>query len=560
MLTHLYIKNFVIIDQLDLEFHAGFTVLTGETGAGKSIIIDALDLGLGTRAEQTVIRQGAERCEITLTFFVAKIPAAKSWLKENDLLNDDECIIRRTISNDGRSRSTINGTQCPLQQIRELGNLLINIHGQHEHQALLKRDQQRELLDNFGRHTTLCEQTTAIYQSWRNTQQELEQLLDPKLDQQSKQELLRYQISELDELNLSEDETTQLEQEQKLLSQAEQLVAQCQTALNLIADADDNNALHFLHEAARQLYGSQDLHPKIHAATKLLNEALIQAQEAETELRHYVDHFEFDPKRLQAVETRLSQIYQLSRKHKIQPKAFNNHLAQLKAQLADLEHVDVRIEKLQQTLIQLKSDYNAIANKLSDSRTQTGAKLEKAVTQLMQKLGMAGGKFKINFEALKSDELTSFGAERVEFLVSANPGQTPQPLNKVASGGELSRISLAIQVIAAQKDQSPTLIFDEVDVGIGGGVAEIVGRMLHQLGQQAQVLCITHLPQVAACGKHHWRVEKQVQKNLTTTQINLLNAKDRVEEIARMLGGIKITAQTLAHAKEMLQQPEGSVV
>lgn len=560
MLTHLHIKNFVIIDELQMEFQTGFTVLTGETGAGKSIVIDALDLGLGARAEQTVIRQGAERCEITLTFSIANIPTAKSWLQENDLLDEDECIIRRTISNDGRSRSTINGIQSPLQQVRELGSLLINIHGQHEHQALLKREQQRELLDNFAGHSSFCSQIAAIYQNWRNTQQKLAQLLDPKQDQQAKQELLRYQISELDELNLADDETSQLEQEQKLLSQAEHVIAQCQTALTLMADGDESNALHLLHEAMRHLEQGQDLHPKINAATKLLNDAIIQVQESETELRHYVDHFEFDPKRLQIVETRLSQIYQLSRKHKIQPAIFNQHLTDLKQQLKNIEQADVQIEQLRQNLTQFEADYQVIARKLSDSRNKAAAKLEKSVTQLMQKLGMAGGKFKINFETLKADELTSFGAERVEFLVSANPGQAPQPLNKVASGGELSRISLAIQVIAAQIDQSPTLIFDEVDVGIGGGVAEIVGRMLRQLGQQAQVLCITHLPQVAACGKQHWRVEKQTQKNLTTTQINLLNAKDRIEEIARMLGGIKITAQTMAHAEEMLQQKEIATV
>lgn len=551
MLTNLHIKNFATIENLEIEFQSGFTILTGETGAGKSILIDALQLALGERAENYVVRPGAERCEIAISFDLKNIPAARKWLIEHEMASHEECIIRRVITTDSRSKSFINGSACPLQLLRELGDLLVNIHGQHEHQALLKKDAQRELVDNFAEHSALCQAVLHSYQQWRKTKDEIENLLQGK-NQQHKLELLRYQAQELKELALTENEIKKLEEEHKKLANAEQIITTCQNVLNLLHE-NEHSSIATLHETHRQLTNIRNFSNKIENAVEMIKQALIHSEEAANEIQDYLDSLEINTERLQWIENRLNLIYQLARKHHISATELNNFYEKLQQELQTLEHADEHIQQLQKTLIQIENEYQIAAQKLSQSRQKVAQKLAIAVTQKMQMLNMNGGKFAIHIEPVVDHEPNPHGLEKIEFMVSANAGQNLQPLHKVASGGELSRIGLAIQVITAQQDNTPTLIFDEVDVGVGGGTAEIVGTLLRSLGEKAQVLCITHLPQVAAQGHQHLRVSKKTIKDATYSQIESLEFSERIQEIARMLGGVKITEQTLAHAKEMLE-------
>lgn len=558
MLSHIHIKNFATIENLEIEFCEGFTILTGETGAGKSILIDALDLVLGERADTNVIRHDAERCEISVNFDLKNIPQAKKWLQEQEMISERECIVRRIITQEGRSRSFINGIACPLQLVRDLGALLVNIHGQHEHQALLKRDKQRELLDNFANHPTLCLQISALYQNWREQKQELTKLLTAK-DQQSKIDLLRFQTQEFKELALVDDEVAALEIEHKKLANAEHLISSCNQALDLLIDNEQHAITNLLHNVNQHLVGIKNLDLSITNSTNMINQAIIHVDEAANELRHYLDSLEVNSERLQWLENRLEKIYQIARKHHISPKEIPSYYEKLQNELTQLEHADEHAQKLEQKISAIETEYQKIAKELSTSRQKAAKQLDTAVTEKMQTLGMQGGKFAIQLTANSSLEPTAYGAERIEFMVSANAGQPLQLLQKVASGGELSRIGLAIQVISAQQDNTPTLIFDEVDVGIGGGIAEIVGNLLRKLGEKAQVLCVTHLPQVAAQGHQHLQVKKVTINNLTFTQMQSLIKEERVNEIARMLGGVKITEHTLAHAREMLNIQKNKV-
>lgn len=555
MLTHIHIKDFALIENLEIELQSGFTVVTGETGAGKSILIDAIELALGQRADNSIIRQGSERCDIALNFNIDNLPEAKQWLIEHDFASDNECIIRRIINNDSRSRSIVNGNNCPVQLLRELGNLLINIHGQHEHQTLLKRDKQRQLLDNFAGHSDLCQQVQHSYQQWRESQNALEKMQAANANRDGKLELLRYQVQELEELGLTVNETETLELEYKKLANAEQLINHCNTALNLLDEDEQTTALKQLHAAINQLEHIKSLDSKINNAAALLNQAIIQTEEATHELHGYLQGLELNPERLQWLEQRLNRIYELARKHRVKTNELSTLSKTFKTELQQLEHADEYLQTMQQQIAQLEKNYKQYAELLSTSRKQAAKKLAAAVTAKIQTLGMVSGKFDIQFDTVI--EINSNGAERIEFIISANKGQAPQPLHKVASGGELSRIGLAIHVITAQKENTATLIFDEVDTGISGGIAEIVGKLLRDLGKNAdsytQVLCITHLPQVAAQGHQHLQVQKQTLKNLTQTRIVPLSSAERIDEVARMLGGVKITAQTLAHAKEMLE-------
>lgn len=550
MLTHIHIKDFAIIENLELELQSGFTVVTGETGAGKSILMDAIELALGQRADNSIIRHGSERCDIALSFNIDALPEAKKWLIEQDFASDDECIVRRIISSDSRSRSTINGNNCPLQLLRELSNLLINIHGQHEHQALLKRDKQRQLLDNFASHPHLCQQVQHSHQEWRKLNHDMEKLQLANAHRDGKLELLRYQVQELEDLALAENEVETLEQEYKKLANAEQLIRHCNTALDVLDENEQVTALKQLHTAVHQLEPIKSLGPKINNAAELLNQAIIQTEEATHELRDYLHKLVINPERLEWLEQRLNRIYELARKHRVKTYALTPLTTTLKTELQQLEHADEYLQTLQQQITQLEQAYRLHAEQLGVSRKGAAKKLAAAVTAKIQTLGMANGKFDIQFEAVT--EISAQGAERIEFMMTANTGQSLQPLHKVASGGELSRIGLAIQVITVQKENTATLIFDEVDTGISGGTAEIVGKLLRDLGNDAQVLCITHLPQVAAQGHQHFQVQKLATKNSTQTRIVPLAAPQRVEEVARMLGGVKITEQTLAHAREML--------
>lgn len=552
MLTHIHIKNFAIITELELEVAAGFIVLTGETGAGKSIIIDAVEVALGNRADNHLIRPGCDRAEITLSFDLRKIPAAQQWLTEQDLANENQdCIIRRIINSDGRSRAQINGMTCPLQQVRELSTLLINIHGQHEHQSLMKKEKQRELLDNFAGHDDLLHQVNESFRSWRQIKQQLDELITSKTDT-GRIDLLQYQLQELSELALQDNELQQLETTHKKLINAEQVIANSQAIIHLLADAEQNAILSHLNQILTYLQPIKNLDEKFQNSFNLIEQSLILAREAEGEIRHYLDHFELDQAALHQVEQRLSQIHQIARKYHIPAAEINLLVEKLNHSLQALQSIDQRILSLQHTLQQLETFYYQQSQLLTASRKQAANKLILAVTPAIQKLGMPQGQIDIEFEPLK--DISAQGMERLEFKVSANPGHPLQPLNKIASGGELSRISLAIQVITAQKENMPTLIFDEVDVGIGGNTAAIVGQLLRQLGKNTQILCITHQPQVAAQGQHHLQVKKIMQNNQVSATLTPLTQRLRIEEIARMLGGLKITQQTLAHAKELMEE------
>jgi DNA repair protein RecN (Recombination protein N) len=543
MIIQLHIKNFTIIDLLDIEFSSGMTVLTGETGAGKSIIIDTLDLVLGARGDSSVIRAGCDRCEITAVFNLQNISAAQEWLTAQEL-EGDECIIRRTISADGRSRSSINGVPCLQQSVRELGSLLVNIHGQHEHQELMRRDKQCELLDRYAGHSDLQATVKKAFANWQAVNNELVELKN-LVGKQDQLEFLNYQLQELNDLALGEGELEILHQEHKQLANHEQLVNSCNSALEFLEKNSLNNA-------QRELTSIQSYNSKFTEVGEMLQQAMVLTDEAIAELRGYLDRSELNPERLQQLDQRLQNIHNLARKHRVKPEELLEFQAKLTSQVQQLSGAADHVTSLEQKLKELSAKYYEVANELSASRQQAAEKLAQAITLELQRLNMQHAQISINFWPLKEQTKPSAnGLEQIEFFIITNPGQPPQPLSKVVSGGELSRISLAIQLQTAQKDATPTLIFDEVDSGIGGKTAQIVGEMLRALGKQAQVICVTHLPQVAAQGNHHLQVSKQRSGATVSTQITALTGEERVAEIARMLGGVKISEQTLAHAREM---------
>jgi DNA repair protein RecN (Recombination protein N) len=552
VLTHIHLQNFAIVEQLELDLHAGMTALTGETGAGKSIILDALQLALGERGTTSMIRHGTERTDITAIFDITRLPSAQLWLQNNDFTyEDNECYVRRVLSIDGRSRHFINGQACTQQQLRDLGDLLLSIHGQHEHQNLLKRDQQRETLDRYAQHPDLVSSVKSLANHWKNIQQQLAELQQAG-GAPAKLELLQYQVNELRTLALTTNELAELETEQKKLAHAEQLISTLVHALNVLDDDEQASAIKNLNLAIRDIQHIVNIAPQLQSSIALLESAVIQVQEANNELNHYRDNIEINPERLLYVEQRLEQIHATARKHHVPPEQLLQVQARIEAELDRWQHAGEHQEKLQQQLTQVQQDYAQAAKKLHTSREKIAKKLSKLVSENMQQLGMQGGQFAIQLATNDTLIPSAHGSERIEFYVSANPGQPLQLLNKVASGGELSRISLALQMITAEQEDTPTLIFDEVDVGIGGTTAAIVGQLLRQLSTKVQVLCITHLPQVAAQAKHHLQVKKLVENKQTIASIVPLLKDARVEEIARMLGGIKITEQTLKHAKEML--------
>ena len=556
MLTHIHIWNFAIVEKLDVEFDKGLTVLTGETGAGKSILLDALGLALGDRAETHVIRHGADKAEISVSFSTQDATHAENWLKEHEMHSENECIIRRTISATGPSKAFINGIPATIAQLRELGEMLVDLHGQHEHQSLLNKDVQRELLDNYAGHTELLHDVAQTYRHWQQLEHEFRQLNQAGRDREQRVELLRHQVNELQSLGLQPNEFVQLERDHKRLANAKQFIQIIQQSLDYLSDNEQSAVENILGQCQVDLQHLTQMDSSLQGTTELINNALIQIQEASAELRRYVDSLDLDPQRLTEIEQRLSETLQLARKHRISPDDLVTLLPQLQTELDRIEHADMHLDKLQAQIQQAKTAYLAQAGKLSKSRTKTAKQLSEKITDGMQGLSLQGGKFAAALEALTEDRCTATGCEQIEFLVSANPGQPLRALNKVASGGELSRISLAIQVITAQAARIPTLIFDEVDVGIGGRVAEIVGLQLRALGVHRQVICVTHLPQVAALGHQHLQVSKQVGKNSTSTAITQLDNKHRVDEIARMLGGIQITDQTRSHAKEMIERAQ----
>lgn len=549
MLTDLYIKQFTIIDELHLSLSPGMTVITGETGAGKSIMIDALSLCLGARADTSMIRHGEERCELSACFDLSKLPHVRDWLTTHDF-DPDDCILRRTITKEGRSRAYINGQPAPVQQLRELADLLVTIHGQHEHHSLLKRDSHRQLLDDYAQHDSLLHETAQLYTQWQTTQKHLHDLQQLTAEA-SRLELLRYQVNELDELQLTTEELVQLEKEHKQLASADKTLQACEEACALLASSDTgiHDQLHHVQQLMQPLI---EIHPHFANATTMLTEACINAEEAFQEIQHGLEQFDRDPNRLDTIEHRLQAIDTIARKHRVKAKDIPALHTELHDELTQFNDSEERIAALQTELTTLGKTYRTQAKKLSASRHKKATQLAQHITQYLQQLGMPEGKFEIVLTPRDTETPHPHGLDTVEFTVSANPGQPLQGLQKVASGGELSRISLAIQVITAQHQTVPTLLFDEVDVGIGGGTAEIVGKLLKTLGEHAQVLCVTHQPQVAAQGDTHFQVAKSTQKNTTHTTLTTLDREAKIQEIARMLGGVKMTKQTLAHAEEML--------
>lgn len=552
MLVHISVQNYAIVDHLDLELHEGMSVITGETGAGKSIMLDALSLTLGARTDSSVIRPGADKADILSSFDISRIPEAQHWLQERDLETGMQCILRRVITREGRSRAYINGTPCPLADLKALGELLIDIHSQHEHQSLLKTDTHRRLLDEFAGATEQARAVQSIAQRWRHTQQQLAQLSTNEEEQRARRQLLIYQLEELDILAVQDGEVEQLEQEHKSLSNSESLLDNCRQIIDTCSDNDSSNVLSLvgaLLQRARAVCGAPQAFTQ---ATELLASAHIQIEEAVSEFNDFVDNFDADPQRQQWLEERLDSIYTLARKHRVTPEQLYALQAQLQGELESLDADDASLEHLEQAAALLVTEFNQKAQSLSTLRSKAAKKLASAVMQQLHMLGMPDGEFSVVLQPTESNKPTAFGLEHIEFLVSANPGQPLRALAKVASGGELSRISLAIQVITAQTSRVPTLVFDEVDVGIGGPTAEIVGQLLRQLGEHGQVLTVTHLPQVAAQGHQHLYVHKERKQKSTHTAVKVLSHEQRVEEVARMLGGIDLTEESLQHARKIL--------
>ncbi|WP_028241625.1 DNA repair protein RecN [Stutzerimonas azotifigens] len=552
MLVHLSVHNYAIVEHLDLELDRGMTVVTGETGAGKSIMLDALGLALGGRADSGVVRPGADKADILASFDVDEIPGAREWLSERDLDGEGPCILRRVITAEGRSRGYINGTPCPQSDLKALGERLIDIHSQHEHQSLLKPDTHRRLLDEYSGSQELARQVQLAAQRWRQTRQTLERLSSSGDEQRARHQLLSYQLEELENLALGEQELEQLEQEHKTLTNAEQLLGACRQVMELCSESDAGNVLSALTSSLQRLTVFQHQPGALAEAVNLLASAQIQVEEAVGELNRFVDQFDADPERLQALEERLDAIYSLARKHRVQPFELPALQQRLLEELESLNADDEALGRLGEELAAYERHYEEKAAQLSANRQEAAERLAAAVETEIQRLGMPGGRLAIELKPSPSAEPQPYGREQVEFLVSANPGQPLRPLNKVASGGELSRISLAIQVITAQTSRVPTLVFDEVDVGIGGPTAENVGQLLRRLGERGQVLTVTHLPQVAAQGHHHLFVHKARGTEETRTAVAALEGQQRVEEIARMLGGVDLTEQSLAHARQMV--------
>ncbi len=558
MLNHITIKNLAVVDSLDLELSSGLTVLTGETGAGKSILIDALGLVLGDRAEASAIRHGAERADI-IAEFELQDPVIEKWLLDNDLDSDGECLIRRTINAKGRSRGFINGQPIPLQILRELGEQLVNIHGQNTHQALLKTDEQRLLLDNFSGTTALRKELNQCYQQWKKKSAEYQQLKQDTTERDAKLELLRFQVQELDKFELQENELTKLEDEHKKLSNANRLIETSQKIYFQLAQDEQNSINHLLNHCLVELQDLSELDNNLSPISELLSNALIQVDEASSELRHYLDSLELDPEHLKWLDERISSIYDLARKHRVETHELFAHIDTLKKELEHLKNADVHLGSLHEAVTATQKQYFKLAKKLSSSRKKAASLLAEQVMKHIQELGMAQCLFEIRTLPLDSKQPQLHGMETIEFYVTTNPGQPLRPLSKVVSGGELSRISLAIQVVTAEFSHIPTLIFDEVDVGIGGGIAEMVGQKLRLLGTksslaESQILCVTHQAQVASQAHQHLNVYKQSDAKKTSTKINQLNEEQRVEELSRMMGGVIITEQTRSHAREMRKQ------
>lgn len=554
MLTQLTINNFAIVRQLEIELAKGMSVITGETGAGKSIAIDALGLCLGQRIETSMVREGQERAEICATFFIEPTNPAYQWLQQQELQDPDnpsDCILRRVINADGRSKAFINSTPVSASQLKEIGQYLIHINGQHASQLLLKNDYQLQLVDTFAHHNDLLAQMREDYRAWKNLQTQVKNFQQQVAENEAKKQLLQYQVEELDEFALRPNEYLELEEDQRRLSNSEQLTQLSQSALQLLSENETVSIDSMLYRATQYIDELSELDPRYVSVQTMLSDALIQVQEATNEVQHLASHIEQDPMLLQEIEQRLGQALQLARKHNVKPEELVVWHQKLKAELTTLLDFSESEERL---ILEEKAAFEKMqhtAKQLHESRCQAAEKLARQVTHSIKGLAMENAEFFID---VNSDltKVASSGADNIVFTLRSNLGQQAQPLAKVASGGELSRISLAIQVLTSDQSAIPTLIFDEVDVGISGKTASVVGKLLRQLGDKCQVLCVTHLPQVACHGHHQFNVEKFTVDDKTETKMTALSQEERIPALARLLGGSEITDLALANAQEML--------
>jgi DNA repair protein RecN (Recombination protein N) len=549
MLRSLSIRDFVIVERMELEFGSGFTVLTGETGAGKSILIDALALVLGERADALVVRQGAERAEVSAEFDVSALKPVRKYIEQQELSNEgDACLVRRVIDAGGRSRAFVNGTAVTATQLRELGEFLVDIHGQHQHQSLARAPAQRELIDAYGKLEAQADKVALAHRDWRDKAERRRAFESNAAAYVAERERLEWQVNDLAQLDFKADEWPELTAEHSRLAHAASLIEAAEFGMETLSEGE-GASLAQINGVIARLKNLLDYDPKLKEVLDVLEPAQVQLQEAVYSLRHYQQRLDLDPKRLREAEQRLDAIHSAARKYRTEPEQLPAMLAKARTRLDELSLAG-DAEALQKLEAAAREVCVAEAKKLSTGRRKAAKQLAEKVTAAMQTLAMTGGVFDVALHAL--EEPAAHGLENIEFLVSAHKGMTPQPLTKVASGGELSRISLAIQTITSQVAQVPTLIFDEVDAGIGGRVAEIVGKLLKDLGRKHQVMCITHLPQVAACGDQQWQVAKSTGNGKVASKVTVLDPSQRVEEIARMLGGVKITATTRQHAAEML--------
>lgn len=554
MLTALHIRDFAIIEEVSLTLAGGLTVLTGETGAGKSILVDALEMVLGGRGDAAFIRHGAERAEINASFALAQRPGAREWLVEQAMDDgEDQCHLRRVIQADGRSRGFINGRPAPMQSLKDLGERLVEIHGQHEHQSLMHRGRQLALVDDYGNLGKALEQVGNACRRVRGLQAELDALPGRGEERDRQLEYLRHQVNELESLDLKNGEIEKLEADQRRLTHSRDLLDACGRAAERLDGETDLSVTRLLGVTRQELESLLELDASLKAPLDMLESATIQAREAGEALSHYLSDVDLDPERLAAVEERLGAAYELARKHRVAMDELPEALDAMREELDSLESADERRQLLLEEIESARRDYERTAGTLHERRVEAAERFQRDVSTLMESLGMKGGGLEVELEADPA-RLSEAGTDSAEFLIRTNPGQPALPLRRIASGGELSRIALAIQVAVVSLGGERTLIFDEVDAGVGGAVAEIVGQKLRRLGEAGQALCVTHLPQVAAQGHHHLRVSKGGTRAKARTSVMELETAARTDEVARMLGGVRITEKTTEHAREMLER------
>lgn len=554
MLSSLCVRHLAVVDDIELNFGAGMTSLTGETGAGKSILVDALGLVLGDRADSSMVRHGYDRAEIEASFILSENKPLADWLIEQQLDDDDLCHLRRTISKDGPSRAYINGRSVPASQLRQISELTIDIHGQHAHQSLLRSETQRLIIDTAADNKALLKELAVAYKEWQQTKKQVQELQQQAEQRTAQLDLLSYQVNELESLELTEDSVAELIKEQQLLAHASQLLNVSQSALFQLFEQEDGSAYQTVSQSLKELETLADIEPKFSNIIELINSVIVQLDETASELRHYIDRNELDPSRLDEIESRLSQLHAVARKHHVEIEALPEHFLSLCEQLDAVKNSAVLSEQLEQKLDSQEQHCQQLCQQISARRQAAAKPLANDIIAAIQQLAMHSGTIEITVKPMPDNHFNETGADTIQFLVSTNPGQTAGDLAKVASGGELARISLAIQVVTAGTRSVPSLVFDEVDVGIGGGIAEIVGKHLRQLAKSRQVICITHLPQVAAQAHQQLQVSKSQSNDSTHIELTALSTEQRIEEIARMLGGIKLTEKTRSHAQEMLEQ------